>query len=224
MRSGLDEVARSDERVASARELAPIRHLCKGYLVLFYQIKIAARLLLCEDYCGTRGAWGTVSCLAELKWRDEKMTKDVKLGEDVTISPVNLVDVPEIVEIDAAVTGTSKADFWYAHYLRQSTDRSALLFVARRDGQVIGYILGSIQAWEFGSPPCGWIQAVAVRPEHRHLQVASRLFEASITYFREHSIDLIRTMVHIDAQSLIAFFRMQGMAAGPYIELEMRAD
>lgn len=43
MRSGLDEVARSDERVASARELSPIRHLCKGYLVRFYQIKIAAR-------------------------------------------------------------------------------------------------------------------------------------------------------------------------------------
>jgi GNAT superfamily N-acetyltransferase len=152
------------------------------------------------------------------------MSTRVETGEDITVSPVNLEDVTEIVQIDAAITGAPKADFWYAHYVRQNTDPSALLFVARRNEQVIGYVLGSVQAWEFGSPPCGWIEAIAVRPEHRHLQVASRLFDASIAYFREHSINVIRTMVHIDAQDLIAFFRMQGMAAGPYIELEMRAD
>ena len=145
-------------------------------------------------------------------------------GKEINISPANLEDVAKIVEIDAEITGATKADFWYAQYVRQNTDPSALLFVARRSEEVIGYVLGSVQAWEFGSPPCGWIQAVAVRPEHRHSQVASRLFDASVAYFRGHNIDVIRTMVHIDAQSLIAFFRMQGMAAGPYIELEMRAD
>ncbi len=39
MRSGLDEGARSNERVASATELAQIRCECKGYLVPFYQFK-----------------------------------------------------------------------------------------------------------------------------------------------------------------------------------------
>lgn len=152
------------------------------------------------------------------------MSMPAEIVENIAISPVNLEDVSEIVRIDAEITGAPKADFWYAHYVRQSTDPAVLLFVARRHDQVIGYVLGSVQAWEFGSPPCGWIEAIAVRSEHRHSQVASRLFDAAISYFREHSINVIRTMVHIDAQALIAFFRMQGMAAGPYIELEMRAD
>lgn len=144
--------------------------------------------------------------------------------DDIGIFPVNLDNVAEIVQIDADITGAPKADFWYAQYVRQSTDPAVLLYVAMRNEVVVGYVLGSVQAWEFGSPPCGWIQAIAVRPEHRHTQVASRLFNAAVAYFRDHGINVIRTMVHIDAQSLIAFFRMQGMAAGPYIELEMRAD
>ena len=128
------------------------------------------------------------------------------------------------MRLDAEITGEAKPDFWYAQYVRQSTDAAVLLFVARHNEVVVGYVLGSVQAWEFGSPPCGWIQAIAVQADHRQSRVASRLFDVAISYFRDQGIAVIRTMVNIDAQELIAFFRMQGMAAGPYIELEMRAD
>jgi hypothetical protein len=31
-------------------------------------------------------------------------------------------------------------------------------------------------------------------------------------------------MLHIDDHALISFFRMQGLSAGPFIELEMQTD
>jgi len=142
----------------------------------------------------------------------------------VTIGRVALEDVDSVVRIDAEVTGEAKPDFWYGCYARQNTDPKTTFLVARRRKTVVGYVVGGIQAWEFGSPPCGWVEAISVAPSHRHGQIATRLFEAVVAYFRDNGITTIRTMLHIDDHQLIAFFRMQGMSAGPYIELEMQAD
>ena len=145
-------------------------------------------------------------------------------GGLIEVMPVDLNDVSAIIRIDAEITGEIKADFWYSHYVRQNTDKSVLLLVARYECEVAGYILGSIQAWEFGSPPCGWIEAISVDPKLQRKQIATHLFDASIAYFLKNGIVTIRTMVHMDNHSLLSFFRMKGMSAGPYIELEMRAD
>lgn len=142
----------------------------------------------------------------------------------LSIDAVTLEDVAAIVRIDAEVTGSSKADFWYGCYARQNADPKCTFLVARRNGEVIGYTIGAIQTWEFGSPPCGWIEVIAVAPQHRNAHTATRLFEAAVGYFRENGIETVRTMIHIDDHALMSFFRMQGMAAGPYIELEMQAD
>ncbi|MFN0263708.1 N-acetyltransferase family protein [Tepidamorphus sp. 3E244] len=143
---------------------------------------------------------------------------------DLSIEPVTLEDIPAIVAIDEEVTGSAKADFWYGCYARQNTDNKCKFFVARRDGEVAGYTLGTIQAWEFGSPPCGWVEVISVSPRHRNSHVATQLFESVVGFFRENGIENVRTMLHIDDHQLISFFRMQGMAAGPYIELEMFTD
>lgn len=148
-----------------------------------------------------------------------------RAGEgELVIKPVTLEDVPAIVGIDAEVTGSAKADFWYGCYARQNTDAKCRFLVAHRDGEVAGYTFGAIQAWEFGSPPCGWVEVISVAPQYRNAHVATKLFDAVVAYFRDNEIDTVRTMLHIDDHQLISFFRMQGMAAGPYIELEMQAD
>ena len=142
----------------------------------------------------------------------------------IEVMPVDLDDVSAIIRIDAEITGEIKADFWYSHYVRQNTDMSVLLLVARYNGEVAGYVLGSIQAWEFGSSPCGWIEAISVDPKLHRKQIATHLFDAAVAYFLKNGIVTVRTMVHMDSHSLLSFFRMKGMSAGPYIELEMRAD
>lgn len=65
---------------------------------------------------------------------------------------------------------------------------------------------------------------ISVAQGFRNEHVATRLFNAVVGYFKENGITTVRTMLHIDDHQLISFFRMQGMAAGPYIELEMIVD
>ena len=159
-----------------------------------------------------------------LKGADLVLVNSRADGDELTIRAVSLEDVPAIVAIDAEVTGSTKADFWYGCYARQNTDAKCTFLVAHRDGEVAGYTIGAIQAWEFGSPPCGWVEVISVAPQHRNTHVATQLFEAVVRYFRDNGISTVRTMLHIDDHQLISFFRMQGMAAGPFIELEMQSD
>lgn len=143
---------------------------------------------------------------------------------ELVIDLVTLEDIPAIVAIDAEITGSKKADFWYGCYARQNSNHKSKFVVAKMDGAVAGYLIGAIQAWEFGSPPCGWIEVIAVSPAHRKRHVATRLFEEIAEYFKSNEIHTIRTMLHIDDRQLMSFFRMQGLTAGPYIELEMQMD
>lgn len=144
------------------------------------------------------------------------------IDEDrVVIGRARLEDLPRVVEIDAEISGQPKADFWYAFYSRQGSDPRRAFLVARSGEEIVGYIIGAIRVWEFGSPPCGWVYAIGVDPAHRKRNVGTRLFTEVVKFFNDSDVKTIRTMLHIDDHMLISFFRMQGMAAGPFIELEM---
>ena len=144
--------------------------------------------------------------------------------DGLQISPVVEDDLAAIIRIDAEHTGQEKEDYWSACFERNNADPNTTFLVAHLDGAVAGCALGAIQAWEFGSPPCGWIQAMYVGKEQQGNHIAKRLFDALVAQFHEAGISTVRTMLHIDNHMLMSFFRMQGMAAGPYIELEMQAD
>lgn len=92
--------------------------------------------------------------------------------------------------------------------------------IAERDQKFIGFIIGEVRAWEFGSPPCGWIFALGVDPDVRLGGVASRLFESICGKFSEIGVDMVRTMLPVDDHLNMSFFRSQGMKGGPFIQLE----
>ena len=88
-------------------------------------------------------------------------------------------------------------------------------------GRVEGFVIGEVRAWEFGSPPCGWVFAIQVRPglppgRRRHAVV-----RGDRDRFRGAGVDRLRTMVARDNTVMLSFFRSQGMVAGPFVELEM---
>jgi len=92
------------------------------------------------------------------------------------------------------------------------------------DSHVLGFIIGEVRAWEFGSTPCGWVFALSVEPEMRLQSVATELFEAISNEFKKAGVGKMRTMVARDAHLPMLFFRSEGMMAGPYIQLEKDLD
>lgn len=146
----------------------------------------------------------------------------------VTIRPASLRDASDIVALDDHVTGENKAAFWTDILTRYSGDSAAderfFLVAEAGDGQLAGFIVGEIRAWEFGSPPCGWVIALNVNPQLRERGIGTQLFDALGEEMSALGITTIRTMVRRDDKVNLSFFRGEGLAAGPYIELERHLD
>jgi ribosomal protein S18 acetylase RimI-like enzyme len=130
-------------------------------------------------------------------------------------------DLAQVVEIDARITGLRKPAYW-AGILRRygGRDPGRFFLVAHEGNQVLGYVVGEVRDWEFGSPPCGWVFGIGVRPDTRLRGTGTRLLDAICSAFRRRRVDKVRTLLARDNALVLAFFRSQGMMAAPFIALE----
>jgi len=145
-------------------------------------------------------------------------------GSDaVHVRPVQADDLDRIIAIDTHVTGVEKTDYWYEVFHRYGarTPRQRFFFVAEVRGEIEGYVIGEVRDWEFGSPPCGWVFGITVRPEVRLSGVGSALLGAICDAFRRAGVSKVRTLLARDNQLILSFFRSQGMMAAPFIPLEL---
>ncbi|MFQ6003937.1 MAG: GNAT family N-acetyltransferase [Woeseia sp.] len=146
----------------------------------------------------------------------------------IDIRAAGAADLDAIVALDAAQTGAAKTRYWTKVLegctSRSQGDRRYFLVGRTPDGELLGFIVGEIRAWEFGSPPCGWVLALNVTPGHRERGIGTMLFDALCAELKRDGVTTIRTMVLASDRVNLSFFRGEGLAAGPYIELERQLD
>ncbi|HEU5293463.1 MAG TPA: GNAT family N-acetyltransferase [Burkholderiaceae bacterium] len=148
-------------------------------------------------------------------------------GDDaVAVRPVRRGDLDQVIAIDATVTGLEKQSYWRSVYRRYGAGthehRHFLVAVAGR--RIVGFLIGEVRDWEFGSAPCGWVFAIDVMPQVRQSGIGTQLLQAVCTLFRREGVRKVRTMLSSDNTLILSFFRSQGMMAGPLIPLEMDLD
>jgi len=148
-------------------------------------------------------------------------------GATFIIRPARASDIAFVTAIDERITGIGKMAYWSDVFERYSQQRTGerFFFVAAppakaAEQHVLGFIVGEIRAWEFGSAPCGWVFALSVDPSMRLHGVGEALFEQLSAAFRNAGVNKMRTMVAQDNRLHLLFFRGEGMMAGPYIQLE----
>jgi len=139
------------------------------------------------------------------------------------VRPVRRRDLEQVIAIDATVTGLEKRRYWRSVYRRYGeADQAGRNFlVAEGGGRVVGFVIGEVRDWEFGSPPCGWVFAIDVTPDSRMAGVGTRLLQTICANFRRAGVRKVRTLLARDNTLILSFFRSQGMMAGPFIPLEM---
>jgi len=140
------------------------------------------------------------------------------------VRPVRRADLERVIAIDATVTGLEKRTYWQRVYRRYGMTGAAEqrhFLVAVVDGEVVGFVIGEVRDWEFGSPPCGWVFAIDVHPGARQGGVGARLLATLSALFRRSGVLKLRTLLSRDNTLILSFFRSQGMMAGPLIPLEM---
>ena len=142
------------------------------------------------------------------------------------VRPVRRGDLDQVIAIDATVTGLEKRSYWASVYQRYGSGRRGTqqFLVALAGGRVVGFVIGEVRDWEFGSPPCGWVFAIDVDPQARLGGIGTRLLQAISAGFRRCGVRKLRTLLARDNTLILSFFRSQGMMAGPLIALEMDLD
>ncbi len=160
------------------------------------------------------------------------MTQKESISESITKSAVNIrpvrkEDLDYVVSLDERVTDIAKPDYWrdiFDRYATRRADERFFLVAENTDPEngppILGFIVGEVRAWEFGSRPCGWVFAFSVDSGTRLNGVGKQLYTAISDQFRAIGIEKMRTMVGRKNQLLMAFFRSEGMIAGPYLQLE----
>jgi ribosomal protein S18 acetylase RimI-like enzyme len=156
----------------------------------------------------------------------------------VRIRPLREADIEAIIDIDAVITGEEKAGFWrglltlYEPPSGGSEEESGgkdevsgaarttyLCEVAESGGRVVGFVLGDVQAWQFGIPRCGRIIAIGVHPDHRRLGVASRLARELLEAFRKMNLPLVQCLVR-PGDPLGGLFESLGFSPSPWLTVE----
>lgn len=143
-------------------------------------------------------------------------------GAAIRLRDVVAADLPAIIDLDRRLTGEAKPAYWKAGAAPQA-DRFFLV-AETAGGAFAGFAIGEIRAWEFGSPPAGWIFAIQVDPDLRLSGVGTALFDGLCARFRAAGIGRVRTMVNRRDHLILSFFRAQGLTAGPSLELEMELE
>lgn len=149
----------------------------------------------------------------------------------LTIRRAKSADISHVIALDARITGLEKPDYWreaFARYSQRRTNERFFLVATPVDQtaapKVLGFIIGEIRAWEFGSEPCGWVFALSVEPDARLHGIGQALFAAISTEFKKAGMTKMRTMVERNNRLHLLFFRGEGMMAGPYTQLEKELD
>jgi len=141
-------------------------------------------------------------------------------------------DAAALIRLDERVTGMRKTEYWHDLFMRLHARPPADLIIflaepagtAGADGRVLGFVIGEVRAWEFGSAQCGWVFGIAVDPEARECGVGEALLAHISESFRAVGVHTVRTMIARGNHLLMSFFRSEGMTAGPYLQLEKELD
>lgn len=142
----------------------------------------------------------------------------------VSIRSLAARDLAGVIRIDAIHTGAAQPAYWkriFKDALSRGRDHVRVGLAAEADGSLAGFLFGDVRAFEFGSEPCGWILEVGVDPRHARQGIATALLEEACRRLRASGISTIRTMVRRNDVPVLTFFRTNGFAGGPYVQLEL---
>ena len=140
----------------------------------------------------------------------------------LTVRPAVLADAKAMTAIDAQHTSVAKPQHWQK--LLEAAGDTDVALVAVLGDEVVGFVVGETRAWEFGSPPTGWVYAVGVSPEVQQSGVGRQLVTAVLDEFNNRGVASVRTMVRREDVTLLRFFRTAGFTAGPFVELEVECE
>ena len=146
------------------------------------------------------------------------------MEKGIKIRKIRAEDVSEIVAIQESILQKKVSKKWVQRIEHRFKKQEALGFVALKDGQVVGFIMGEIKGEGFGLEQSGWIEVVGVHPRQMGVGIGRILAEKLFSFFKKEGIRDIHTAVRWDAGDMLSFFKAIGFDRSPFINLRKYLD
>lgn len=141
-------------------------------------------------------------------------------SDGVKIRRMNEADLPKVNEIDYLLFAKERVSTWpQAAGSHWKAHRPTLNFVAELDGEIVGFLLGSIRRARRMVPLVGLIDIIGVHPAYQHKGIGRRLVEA---FWEECGRSSAAASVSIkkNDKALRKFFGALGFREGDFITFE----
>jgi ribosomal protein S18 acetylase RimI-like enzyme len=134
-------------------------------------------------------------------------------------------DIPQIVAIHGAVTKKKASRRWAQQMVKDHLrKREGIGFVAEKEGQVVGFIIGEMKGEGFGLDRSGWLELIMVHPRHMGTGIGYAMARKLFDYFRRRGIRDVHTSVLWDAVDMLSFFKSLGFDRSTFINLIKHVD
>jgi GNAT superfamily N-acetyltransferase len=142
----------------------------------------------------------------------------MSFDELIHIREMREEDISEIIDLDKKISGFNRPEMWRSevqHYLKNNS----ICLVAEIQGQVVGFMIGTVHPWLFGIENGGWIEILGVDPSHTAKGVGKNLGEKLLAEFKSQEVKVVYTSVKWTSSDLLEFFRTLEMTKSNFITL-----
>ena len=147
-----------------------------------------------------------------------------KMEKGIKIQKIRAEDLSEIVGIQESILQRKVSKKWIQMVEDHLKKQEGVGFVALKDGQVVGFIIGEIKGEGFGLEQSGWIEMVGVHPRQMGVGIGRILAEKLFQFFKKNGIRDIYTTVRWDAGDMLSFFKAIGFDRSTFINLRKHLD
>ena len=134
-------------------------------------------------------------------------------------------DIPDIIAIHTAIIKNKAHRRWVRQMVKDHLRKQeGVGFVAEKEGQVVGFIIGEMKGEGFGLEKSGWLEVVMVHPRHMGTGIGHAMARKLFDYFRRRGIRDVHTSVLWDAVDMLSFFKSLGFDRSTFINLIKHVD
>lgn len=133
----------------------------------------------------------------------------------VEIREIMEEDLEAILELDRKLVGKQRSATYKNPISTYLGGDFGLSFVAVDNKKIVGFVMGQVEG-----PGKGWIQTIAIDPEHRRQDVGAKLVEALLARCRSRGMDTVHIAANWRDSGMLSFLNSLGFTRGDMVELE----
>jgi len=143
----------------------------------------------------------------------------VRKAGGVKIRELTARDIPQIICIHSAINKKSHRR-WIQKMVKDHLQKQeGIGFVAEKEGEIVGFIIGEVKGEGFGLERSGWLEVVMVHPRHMGMGIGHAMAQRLFNDFKKKGIREVHTSVLWDAVDMLSFFKSLGFDRSPFINL-----